>query len=53
MKTYIFFRDIGWYALQLKDDAEAVANAKCNPGTTKVEDSDGNVIWTAPKATSQ
>ncbi len=34
---YLFHRKDMFYPLELKDDADAVANAKCNPGTTKVE----------------
>ncbi len=36
-----------WYPLDLKDDANAIANAKCNPGTNRVENLDGKVIWRA------
>lgn len=43
---YIFHRADGWYPLELKDDAEAKANAQCNPGTLKVENAaTGQVIW--------
>lgn len=43
---YIFFRQEGWYPLELGSDEEAIANAKCNPGTLKVENSEGTLIWT-------
>jgi hypothetical protein len=33
---YTFIREDGFYPLVLKDDADAIANAKCNPGTLKV-----------------
>lgn len=36
MTVYIFHRDEMFYPLELKDDANAIANAKCNPGTIKV-----------------
>lgn len=42
---YIFFRDKMFYPLTLKDDEDARRNAEFNPGTTRVEDIDGNVIW--------
>jgi hypothetical protein len=49
MKVYIFFRADMWYPIELKDDADAIANAAYNAGTTKVEDSSGKVIWELPK----
>lgn len=45
MKVYIFFREGGFYAIELQNDADAVANAKCNEGTLRVEDTKGNIIW--------
>lgn len=33
---YTFHRKDGFYPLQLNSDDEAIANAKCNPGTLKV-----------------
>lgn len=42
---YIFYRADMFYPLNLKDDEDAIANAECNEGTTKVEDIYGNVIW--------
>ena len=45
MKTYIFFRDETFYPIELYDDDDAIVNALCNPGTTKVEDTKGKVIW--------
>ncbi len=50
VNTYIFFRDDMFYMIELMDDADAVANAECNPGTRRVEDMRGNKIWPeAPK----
>ena len=46
MKYYIFTREEGFYTLQLKNDQDAIVNARHNPGTIKVEDLDGNLIWT-------
>lgn len=43
---YIFHRDKGFYPLELADDAEAIKNAQCNPGTVKVTDGITNrVVW--------
>ena len=42
---YTFIRSDGFYFLDLKDDAEAAANAECNPGTLKVKTSDGRLVW--------
>lgn len=36
MNVYTFHRDGGFYPLELKDDAQAVENAKRNPGTVRV-----------------
>lgn len=49
MNTYIFHRDEGFYPIELKDDMDAIENAKCNSGTLKVETLDGMVIWTSLK----
>lgn len=50
MKTYVFYRDEMFYMIELMDDADAVANAECNPGTRRVEDMKGNQVWPeAPK----
>jgi hypothetical protein len=46
MKTYIFFRDDGWYLLDLKSDDSARRNAECNPGTLRVEVAfTGETVW--------
>ena len=42
---YIFFRKEGWYPLVLRDDEDARTNAETNPGTVRVENIDGRVIW--------
>lgn len=42
---YIFHRAEGFYPLSLGSDAEAIANAKCNPGTIKVTDSENRVVF--------
>lgn len=48
MNHYIFRRAEGFYPLLLRDDADAVANAECNPGTLRVEDYAGRQVWPAP-----
>ena len=49
--TYLFFRDEGFYSLELNDDDDAIENAKCNPGTRKVIRAiDEEVVWKEPKA---
>lgn len=44
---YVFFRKDMWYPIEMKDDADACANAECNPGTMRVEDISGRVVWRA------
>ncbi|WP_165931114.1 hypothetical protein [Stenotrophomonas sp. ATCM1_4] len=48
MKLYLFFRPEGFYPLQLSDDETAVAHAECNPGTVKVEEWTGRLVWPVP-----
>ena len=38
MQAYIFYREQGFYTLDLKDDNDAIANAVYNEGTLKVTD---------------
>lgn len=45
MTIYIFFREEGWYPLTLRDDSDAILNAEQNPGTLKVENLNGELIW--------
>lgn len=45
MNGYVFRREEGFYVVLLKDDADAVANAQCNPGTLRVEDLEGRQVW--------
>jgi len=44
-KTYLFFREDGFYPIELKDDEDAIKNAIHNKGTLRVEDLKGNIIW--------
>ncbi|XQA74619.1 hypothetical protein ACM9XA_03520 [Xanthomonas sacchari] len=50
MNFYVFRREEGFYCLLLRDDADAVANAECNPGTLRVEDMNGRQVWPLPLA---
>ena len=43
--TYLFFRGDGFYSIELKDDADAIANAECNNGTLQVQDINGRIVW--------
>lgn len=48
MTIYFFFRKEGFYPIELRNDADAIHNALCNPGTIKVERAlDGEVVWSA------
>lgn len=49
MKTYIFFRDTGWYPIQEVSDEKVLAHIPLNPGTRKVETVDGRVLWQETK----
>lgn len=53
MQTVIFFRDDMFYPIELMEPADcgksleqqAADNAELNPGTTRVEDVEGNILW--------
>ena len=45
LKQYIFFRGDFFYPIVLRGDQDAVENAMVNPGTTKVTDIHGKVVW--------
>jgi hypothetical protein len=42
---YLFFRKDMFYSLEMKNDDDARVNAECNPGTLRVEDISGRVVW--------
>ncbi len=47
-KTYLFFRDSGFYPVELEDDYSARENAELNPGTIRVENAETReVVWSA------
>jgi hypothetical protein len=46
-RNYIFFREGGFYSLIIPE-ATVEDNAKCNPGTLRVEDAvTGETVWKA------
>lgn len=45
MTLYVFFREGMFYPIELADDDDARVNAECNPGTLRVEDAFGRVVW--------
>lgn len=48
MLPYVFFRKEGFYPIELLNDEDAKRNAELNPGTLRVEDINGRVIWPEP-----
>jgi hypothetical protein len=51
--TYLFFRDGGFYPIELKDDEDAIKNAIVNKGTKKVMRAiDKVVIWEETRASA-
>ncbi len=42
---YVFFREEGFYIIDLRDDKDAIANAEINEGTLKVETPDRRLVW--------
>ncbi|MDR6789541.1 hypothetical protein J2Y58_002914 [Sphingomonas sp. BE138] len=54
-ETVIFFREEGFYPIQLSGlkptAVEAAEHAELNPGTLRVEDLQGAVLW--PEGTQQ
>lgn len=48
MKTIIFFRADGFYFTEYPSDySDWQAEADRNPGTVRIEDAQGNVLWSA------
>lgn len=45
-RTYLFYRDSGFYPIELEDDYAARENAALNPGTLRVENAETReVVW--------
>lgn len=46
MKVIIFFRKEGWYPTEYPINYnDWAAEAQRNPGTIRIEDADGRVLW--------
>jgi len=43
-ETFLFFRETGFYPIDIPPQT-VIDNVKCNPGTIRVEDMRGNVVW--------
>lgn len=43
----VFFREGAFYVIDLPTDEDLASHARCNPGTLRVEDIEGNVLWSA------
>jgi hypothetical protein len=44
LQIFIFFRKEGWYPIEIPPE-QLIANVEHNPGTLRVEDLDGNIVW--------
>lgn len=44
-RVVIFIRDGFFYPLTLPESADLAAHARANPGTLRIEDAAGNVLW--------
>jgi hypothetical protein len=51
-QIYSFFREEGWYPVELMNDEDALENVKYNPGTVRVERITGEIVWQAPEVRS-
>lgn len=46
MTVYILFSKTGmFYPIELADDVSAIASARCNRGTVRVDTLDGRIVW--------
>jgi Ser-tRNA(Ala) deacylase AlaX len=55
MNTYLFYRETGFYPIELANDATAIEHVKLNPGTLKVQNAVTHaIVWTmTPPTQSQ
>lgn len=44
-RTVIFRRVEGWYPLELPLGEDLARHAELNPGTLRIEDAGGNILW--------
>jgi hypothetical protein len=49
MPIYIFVRDDGFYPVEEVTDEKVIAHAPLNPGTRRIEDSEGRIVWQETK----
>ena len=49
--TRIFIREEVFYAIEIPENQDLNKHAECNPGTLRIEDLEGNVLW--PEGTKQ
>jgi len=45
MRVFIFRRKDGWYPIELHADEDLAKHAELNPGTLRIEDTEGKVLW--------
>jgi hypothetical protein len=44
-RTVIFFRREGWYPVEVSEDEDLGKHVELNPGTLRIEDIEGRVLW--------
>ena len=44
-RVVIFFREGTFYPLELPVTDDLAAHAEANPGTLRIEDHEGNILW--------
>ena len=44
-RTVIFFRKEGWYPIAVRENEDLAHHAELNPGTLRIEDIAGNILW--------
>lgn len=45
MRTFVFIRADCFYSIELPENDDLNAHAEANPGTKRIEDVYGNVLW--------
>ena len=45
MRVVLFHRKEGWYPIEAPIDDDLAHHAELNPGTLKITDIDGNILW--------
>lgn len=44
-RMVIFHRAEGWYPIMVRENEDLAAHAELNPGTLRIEDTEGNILW--------